>query len=231
MPNICTGFMNVRGYAPNVDEFIKILQANYSYYKDSNNGDYTWCADPKNFTHTPHFFRVFEANLMDNPIWHSGVYKTASISFECAWSAYSCMFDGPHTYYSSYQIDHPNQHFASHILAESKRLQLEIEIWTSEYGMSFQEHYKICSGILVKEEEYNFNTVVLELNDYNTYNEFLAACGNHKPNYTEAEFNNLKNINDTYWFEEGYHEEELDFSPEDKPIYLANIVMCKLRED
>ena len=41
MPNLCTGFMNVRGYAPNVDEFVKILQANYSYYKDAKNGDYS----------------------------------------------------------------------------------------------------------------------------------------------------------------------------------------------
>lgn len=221
MPNICTGFMNVRGYAPNVDEFIAILQANYSYYKDKDNGDYTWCADPKNFTHIPHFFRVFSA-IPFNTVWHSGVYKCVSLDFEVAWSVDVCMFSGPYSYYYGYQKEHPNQHFASHILAESKRLQLEIEIWSYEPGMTFQEHYKICSGILVKDEEFNFNIAWLE--DYSNYEEFKKEHSSAL--LTKQKFEKCV-ANGEYYYEYGLHEEEVDFLPEDKPLYLANLVMIK----
>lgn len=227
MPNLCTGFMNVRGYAPNVDEFVKILQANYSYYKDKNNHDYTWCADPKNFTHIPHFFRVFQA-IPFNTIWHSGVYKCVSIDLEVAWSIFCCMFAGPHTYYDDFQRNHYNQHFASHILAESKRLSLEIEIWSYEPGMGFQEHYKICSGILVKDECFNFSGVWLE--DYANYEDFKKDPNNKDVPIDEQAFN--KRIEDkNYWYEYGVQEEEVDFLPEDEPLYLANLVMCKIRKD
>ena len=223
MPNLCTGFMNVRGYAPNVDEFIKILQANYSYYKDKNNHDYTWFADPKNFSHIPHFFRVFEA-IPFAEVWHSGIYKTVSIDIECAWSISCCMFTGSFSYYDDFEKDHPGQHFASHILAESKRLQLEIEIWSYEPGMAFQEHYKICSGILVKDECFNFNGVWLE--DYANYKEFKEDPNNKDIHIDEQTFN--KRIEEEhYWYEYGLHEEEVDFLPEDEPLYLANIVMVK----
>ena len=110
MPNYCTGFMNVRGYAPNVDEFIAILQANYSYHKSMT--DFSWCVDPDNFTHIPHFFRVFQA-IPFNEVWHSGVYKCVSIDLEVAWSIYSCMFKGPHTYYDEFERNHPGQHLPS----------------------------------------------------------------------------------------------------------------------
>lgn len=224
MPNLCTGFMNVRGRADCVDEFIAILQANYSYYANKDNGDYTWSADPKNFSHIPHFFRVFDAYLMDDPVYHGACYKAVVISYELAWSVYSCMFPGPFTYYGDFQNEHPNQHFGSNILIESKRLQLEIEIWSYEPGMGFQEHYKICSGILVKNEEFSFKGLWLE--DYSNYEEFKKDCTDPEIALTEQQFNErIKEEN--YWYEYGLQEEDVDFFPEDEPIYLANLVMVK----
>lgn len=224
MPNLCTGFINVRGRADCVDEFIAILQANYSYCPNSKNGDFTWVADPNNMTHIPHFFRVFEADLFDDPVWHSGVYKSASISIEVAWSVWTCMFNGPHTYYDDFQKNHFGDHFGSNILAESKRLQLEIEIWSYESGMCFQEHYKICSGILVKNEEFSFN--IFWLDDYSNYKEFLEVCNDIAIPLTEQEFKERIKCQN-YYYEHGLQEEDVDFLPEDKPIYLANIVMVK----
>lgn len=223
MPNICTGFMNVRGYSPNVDEFVKILQANYSYYKDRSNLDFEWCANPKNFSHIPHFFRVFDAYVFGD-CYHSGIYKAVSISIECAWSVHTCMFPGPHTYYDNYQKEHFGKYFASNILAESKRLQLEIEIWSYEPGMSFQEHYKICSGILVKEEEFTFSGYSLD--DYANYEEYKEDFKNDINLISEQEFNR-RIKDDDCWIEKDLHEEEVDFLIEDEPIYLAHIVMAK----
>lgn len=224
MPNICTAFITVRGYAPNVDEFIAILQANYSYYKDENNGDYSWYADPKNMTHIPHFFKVFNAYSCDT-IYHSGVYKCAMINIECAWSVYSCMFPGEHTYYDDFQKSHPGEHFGSDILTQSKRLQLELEIWSHEPGVCFQEHYKICSGILIKDETFGFKGIWLE--DYSNYNELKKEFENDKEALiTEEEFNERIKSED-YWYEYGVQEEITDFSPSDKPKYLAEIIMIK----
>lgn len=227
MANDCIGFMNVRGRADCVDEFIAILQADYSYYKDSKNGDYTWCANPNNFSHIPHFFRVFEAYPMEGDGYHTAVYKSVSIQFVVAWSVWSCMFPGPHTYYNDFQRDHPNQHFGSNILIESKRLQLEIEIWSYETGFVFQEHYKICSGVLVKNEEYNFN--ILWLDNYSNYEEFKNAC-KFQPVISKDVFEEMV-MNEQFYYEEGLQEEAVDFLPEDEPQYLANLVMVKPRKD
>lgn len=229
MPNICTGFMNVRGYAPNVDEFVAILQADYSYYNKNNPNDFTtWCTDLSNFTHIPHFFRVFEAQLINNPVWHSGVYKCVSISIEVAWSVYCAMMPGPFSYYDVFEKEHHGNHFGSNIIKESKRLQLEIEIWSYEPGMMFQEHYKICSGVLVKNEEFNFKGSWLE--DYSNYQEFKDNYKGNEPIITEQEFNKrIKNEN--YWYEYDLHEEKVDFEPKDPPKYLANIVMVKPKEE
>ena len=224
MPNYCTGFMNVRGYAPNVDEFLKILQADYSYHKDSNNHDYSWCLDPKNFSHIPHFFRVFEAYKFDEK-WNSGVYKCISVDFTCAWSVSSCMLGGPWSYYFSFEKDHPGEHYGSTLLIESKRLQLEIELWSYEPGMVFQEHYKICSGIMVKEEVLDF--AIMDIEGLNTYDEFKAKYPNAKT--TKEEFEE-RVINEDPWIEE-LNEEEVDFLPGDDPEYLARIVMVKKVEE
>ena len=225
MPNICTGFINVRGRADCVDEFIAILNADYSYMP---NRDGNWVADPKNFSHIPHFFRVFSAYTMDDPVYHGAIYKGVSISFECAWSVYSCMFPGPFTYYGDFQEEHLNQHFGSNILIESKRLQLEIEIWSYEPGMAFQEHYKICSGILVRNEEFTF--IAYWLGDYSNYNEFLKDFKDGTPPITEQEFNECIKCGNEY-YEHGLQEEDVDFFPEDEPVYLANLVMVKPRKE
>ena len=220
MPNICTGFMNVRGYAPNVDELLKILDANYSYYKDSSNHDYSWCVDLKNFSHIPHMFRVFSAYKFDEK-WNSGVYKCISIDFECAWSVNSCMMGGPWSYYMQFEQEHPGQHYGTTLLKESKRLQLEIELWSYEPGMTFQEHYKICSGILVKDECLDFT--IMDIEDINNYDEFKTKYPDAKT--TKEEFEE-RIINEDPWIEETY-EEEVDFLPGDDPNYLARIVMVK----
>jgi hypothetical protein len=229
MPNICLAFITVRGRASCVDEFIAILQSDYNYNRDSRNGDYSWCPDPKNITHVPHFFRVFDAYLFDDPVYHSAVYKCVTINIECAWSVYSCIFPGEHTYYNDFERDHHGEHFGSNILIESKRLQLELEIWSYESGMCFQEHYKICSGVLIKDETFGFD--VLWLEDYSNYNELKEKFkDDSRLLISEEEFNERIQYKD-YWYEYGLQEEITDFSPTDPPKYLANLVMVKPRKE
>lgn len=236
MPNYCYGRMYIRGYAGYVDELVNILKADYSYYRKNPDGSINysyneWCLDKENFTHIPHFFRVFEAEVIDE-VWNSGVYKCVAVDLTCAWSIFCCMFDGPYTYYNQFEKEHYNQHFGSTILKESKRLQLEIEIWSSEEGMGFQEHYKICSGILIKDEEFdNIEGIYFsedpDVRTVNSYKEFKEKYGKHFPDVTRREYEKYCKYEEYLTLTEP---EQTDFIPGESPIYMGNLVMCKIKE-
>lgn len=236
MPNYCDGFMYVRGYKDNVDEFVRILNADYSYFKKKPDGspDYLnkeWCTDDANFSYKPHFFRIFETQILQE-VYNSGVYKCISIDLTCAWSFYCCMFNGPLSYFDDMEREHYGNHFGTHILRESKRLQLEIEMWSYEPGMCFQEHYKICSGVLVKDESYNTDTIYFstdpEYNNTRSYLQFKEKYGYKFPDVTRAEYDRYC---DTEYFLENKEPEQTDFMPGEDPIYMGNLVMCKIKED
>ena len=167
MPNYCTAKIAIKGYKDNVDDFVKMLKADYNY-------------GTMEFSHRKHFYRIFEVYDLDEEI--NGVEKTKSVEITCAWSVYCCMFDGPLSYYSDctmmpnerttpnyymaygdrYDIDKEKEFAAqhiihsTHIMAETKRLGLFVEIISEEPGMGFQEHYVINQSTLVKNEETEF---------------------------------------------------------------------------
>ena len=171
MPNYCDYGMLVRGHKDNVEEFIRIIQADYNYYTNE-------------FTHNRHFFRVFEANVEDNHIVY-GLERTVKIYGYCAWSVYSCMFPGPFTYYGDTVDRNSPLHdssktmiYGTHILQESKRLHLDIEIFSEEPGMCFQEHYYISNGNIMQNEEYPLHEYWLDEieEDHTTVEEY---CKQH----------------------------------------------------
>ena len=82
MPNECSAVVKVSGRKDNVDEFIRIMNADYNY------GHYV--EESMEFSHTPHFFRIFVADTMDYE--QDGLFVVASLDVWCAWSIASCMF-------------------------------------------------------------------------------------------------------------------------------------------
>lgn len=82
-----------------------------------------------------HFWRVFEAEIefSDDELAH--------IHGDCAWSVYSCMCDGDCTY-----AEDVEENRRTSLRQESERLQLEIEVYSSEPGMGFQEHFHYKNG-------------------------------------------------------------------------------------
>lgn len=219
MPNYCYGQLVVRGYKPNVDEFIKILQAHYNY----NTGE---------ITHKPHFYRVFEADVYDY-YETRGLNAIAFINLEVAWSIWVCMFNGPHTYYNNTK-DLPNR-FGSHIEAESKRLNLEIEIFSEETGMCFQEYYKLQSGILCKEEVFplhsyylgDFETLDEYINDYTDGEDLEEFIKDHGDDWLPTrDPEEYKKIRDENWT---YEPDRIDWDTTilDNPKYLCHKIMCK----
>lgn len=136
MPNYCNYSMCVVGKRKNVEEFIKVIQADYDY------GNMV-------FSHDRHMFRVFEAECDEIEKRADGRFQTI-INGYCAWSVNSCMFEGE--YYGSFKKDYPDDFRGTTLCRESANLNLDIEVYSEESGMCFQEHYIIIDGAIECED-------------------------------------------------------------------------------
>ena len=135
MPNYCYYQMRVVGKKENVEEFVKIMQADYNYQS-------------MKFDYEKHIGgRVFEASVDEFEEVANGIYG-ANISGDCAWSVLSCMFDGPYCYYNDIKEKYGAECRSTTVPIESERLNLSIEIYSEESGMCFQEHYLVKNGVV-----------------------------------------------------------------------------------
>lgn len=136
MPNYCNYSMCVKGTKESVEEFIKVIQADYDY-------------GTMEFSHDRHLFRVFEAEYDEVEEVYNGIYQVI-IKGYCAWSVNCCMLDtSKSSYYKSLKTDYPCEFRGTTLPIESKRLNLDIEVFSEEGGMCFQEHYVILKGDIV----------------------------------------------------------------------------------
>ena len=183
MPNICIGTVKVRGYKDNVEEFTRIIQSKYDYDK------------PDLDFHKPHFWRVFEAYLSSYETY--GLLAVAEYDISCAWSVAACMLPGKFSYYDDTK-DGINgiKTYGTHLLEIGKKLNLDVEIFSSEPGVGFQEHYRIQSGIMCEDECTEYHE--LYIGEYETYQDLIDAAHekgikivqdiviNHAGNFGEA---------------------------------------------
>jgi hypothetical protein len=164
MANNCFYQMQVQGAQENVDEFIKIIKANY-YYDDNGK-----CNVDR------HFWRVFEACVDDEYV--KNCIKTAMISGDCAWSVYSCMCDGKWTYQDQFKDDS-----GTTLKIESERLHLAIEVYSEECGCAFMEHFVFVNGEQLIDECVDWNEYPAY--DYESVEELNEDYGT---NFTQEEF-------------------------------------------
>lgn len=172
MPNYCDYSMRVKGKKENIEEFIEIIKADYNYYT-------------MKFTAKRHLHRVFEADVVNEPDEIcDGIYD-AIIDGYCAWSVSCCMFDGAHSYYQQLKSEYGDMFRGTTIPIESKRLDLDIEIFSSEPGIQFMEHYIVKKGDIVLEECVDYSEYCLS--DYETKEE---AEKDLEVEITDEEWNN-----------------------------------------
>ena len=164
MPNLCSYAMRIQGKEEQVDEFVKIIQAEYHY--DSNGK----CNVDR------HLWRVFDAYLDDEDI-ENGI-KTTTLSGSCAWSVYSCMCEGAHTY----QSEHPDGNGTT-LQIESERLELAIEVFSEECGNAFMEHFAFVKGKCLINECVEWNEYACF--DYENVDDMNAQWGT---NFTQEQF-------------------------------------------
>lgn len=162
MPNYCCYNMQVTGEKKeNIEEFIQVLQADYNYRT-------------KEFTAPRHMFRVFTADPSDIVPYH-GKYA-CNIVGDCAWSVYSCMMEGPFSYYSEVAEEHPDDFRGTTLIKESELLDLDIEVFSEEPGMGFAEHYLISKGDKIIDEEEPLQTYYFD-EEEDSYEEFQKNTG------------------------------------------------------
>ena len=157
MPNYCNYSMCVVGAKENVEEFIKVIKADYDY-------------GTMEFSHDRHMFRVFEAENDEIEERFDGKFQ-AIIDGYCAWSVASCMLE--RGYYSDCKARYGSNFKGTTLLIESERLHLDIEVYSSESGCCFQEHYIVSNGEMECEEATDWQEIWVD--DYETKEEAEEA--------------------------------------------------------
>lgn len=167
MPNFCSYEMKVKGAKEKVEEFIKVIQSHYDYYKQI-------------FDFDRHLYRVFEADTVEMEEEEEGVWSVI-IYGDCAWSVYSCMMEGEHTYYNDNKDAHVimlngiSQEIPSRgtsLIKESKNLGLVIEVYSEESGVGFQEHYIIDNGEVLVDKCVEYREYYWDKDEFPTIESF-----------------------------------------------------------
>lgn len=143
MPNYCDFEMKVNGTKENLDKFYNYLKADYYYNSD---GSLQSCTADK------HLFRIFEVYLGTEGIYKEDENHTCIILGQCAWSVYSCMFEGDSTYYSHWDNKDKSDFRGTTLPKISEELQLDIEVFSEEGGCGFMEHFLIRKGVVEIED-------------------------------------------------------------------------------
>lgn len=151
--------MCIKGKKENVEEFIKVIQANYDY-------------GTMEFSYDRHLFRVFEAYYKEIEQVGDDVYQVV-IGGDCAWSVSSCMFEDG--YYGRIKAEYPNEFRGTTLPIESKRLGLDIEVFSEEGGCAFQEHYVIINGDVIIDECVDWEEY--DISEYDTKEEAETDYG------------------------------------------------------
>lgn len=100
--------------------------------------------------HYEHLSRIFEFYTNEGLVKEGNAY-VGEYWGSCAWSVWSCMFEGNGTYYSDFKDKDSGKRTTIDRLC--KKYGVRCEIFSEEYGIGFQEHYLIDElGCVVENE-------------------------------------------------------------------------------
>lgn len=250
MPNYCNATIVLKGRKECVQKFIDYLKADYCY----KSYDYGKLKRDRGFTEDRHFYRIFE--VYENEPDDNGMMRTQSVDIQCAWSVYSCMFDGPFSYYydctkvpdmnpvkpqkpnafahprkySRTQLDEMRREAADHILHST-------EILTEAERLGLQIEIKSQEPGMGFSEHYRINNGILLQNEENPFEEHWCDLDT-KAEYEEEWGVEFPGTEEEY---KKYHDEETIYVPNEDIVYIndndwifqnepkiAKKVMCKV---
>lgn len=115
-----------------------------------------WLAKMKSYDEPNHFFRIFDATVIEEYEENGG--HCMRISGDCAWSLYSCCIDG----YPTVDLFTEN----------TRELHLKMEVYSSEPGMCFQEHYIYEYGECLANESRDYTEYYWDRREYPDFEEY-----------------------------------------------------------
>lgn len=154
LSNCCYYSMKVKGTKEEVEEFIQVVKADYDY-------------NTMEFSFDRHLQKVFTAEDDDIEVIDSNTCSVI-ICGECAWSVAVCMLEDD-GYYDDMKARLGDKFRGTTLEIESERLNLDIEVFSEECGMCFQEHYLIKHGMVEIEDCVDWNEYFLD--EYETKEE------------------------------------------------------------
>lgn len=105
-----------------------------------------------------HLYRMFSADICEEHKGENGI-TSIDVSGDCAWSIESCCRTG---YTGGVDL----------LKVNSEELGLEIEIWSEESGMCFQEHYLYKHGQCLIDSCVDWQEIYYDKYEYETFEEF-----------------------------------------------------------
>lgn len=138
----------------------------------------------RNYDTPNHFYRIFDLDEQSRDTLDDG---RVAVVFDgsCAWSVHSCCIEG-----------YPNEDlFALH----SKRLSLEIEVYSTEMGMAFAEHYLYKYGECIVDEVEDYCAFYWDRDSYPDIKDAIKD-GEIPEDLTEKDFDD----DDGYHIEGGF---------------------------
>jgi len=175
---ICEFSMKVNGKRENVKEFIDVMKTECTVDWEHSNG--TSKMKYKCYGDSDRYFWNLD-DFCFSDIHDLGNGKVSVyIRGECSYSVYCCMFEGESTYLEFYQGSN-----GTTLLKESKKLNLDVEVFSSEPAYGFMEHYLIKNGVFLVNDVIDYYEYWLE--DYEDVDELNEVCGT---NFTQEDWDN-----------------------------------------
>ena len=178
MANDCNFDLLAKGRKEDLEKLKEWLESDYHYFINDK-------GEPCYEGGEHHFWRIFD---FDGEIYEEDHEKYVLSGYgTCAWSVYCCMIrdNAMGTYYlrSGDPLDPLRQKHEIDLLEASRLLNLSVEIFASEPGCGFAEHYLISDG-------------KFDINDQTDYLEFYFEDYDSKE---EAEKAMGRSISDEQW--------------------------------
>ena len=157
----------------------------------------------------PHFWNITNFSVIDEATIKSGYFE---LSGTCNWSLYCTMFDGLHTYQ-----DIANKEFKYHngvtITDISKENNIKLELFSTEPGVGFQEHFIIDNGEIITEE-------VTDYAEYSYYDILDEYNSEHKIQISESDEEAMNMV--SKWYTDKYGIPELYFMHPDENYIIGD---------
>lgn len=236
MPNICLYEMNLRGKPKDIQTLLNWMKAYYNYDPQCGEVGVYYIDDKGNKHYQDHHigYRVFEVDYdqdnLEQSILDDEDVTTVYAYGNCAWSVWTCMFEGVGTYaykdsfMSVLKKEYPKLTNRQSIFSWLKRkftyksislpkackkLQVEVEIYSNETGCCFAEHYYINEkGKIVVEEQTKYQEIYI--GNYADYEEYIEDIKKNYPkdknalSVTKEQFDNSYDDNIVFcdWLKE-----------------------------